>query len=106
MHRPETWGIVQFSKEPAGSGKVAFISNQKYQIKWYLRNLYYRQNQFHRENGTYADKREQLRPASLPELPFSKEISISSGSFWYVISLSTPNNGEWFIKEDGEIRQR
>lgn len=106
MHRPETWGIVQFSKALAGSENVTFISNQRYQIEWYMRNLYYRQNQFHRENGTYANKLEQLRPESLPELPFSREISISSGSFWYVISLTTNHNEKWVLREDGKIRQR
>lgn len=106
MHRPETWGIVQFSKAPAGSEKVAFISKQRYQIEWYMRNLYYRQNQYHRENGTYADTLKQLRPESLPELPFSAKININSGSFWYVISLTTPDNRTWMIRENGKIRQK
>ncbi len=43
MHRPETWGIVQFSKKPAGSDGVNFISHQGVKIKWYMKNLYYRQ---------------------------------------------------------------
>ena len=106
MHRPETWGILQFSKKPAGSNDAELITHPGVHIKWYMRNLYYRQKQFRREHGMYANNLEQLRPQSLPEIKVPKEVNINAGKYCYVISLATPDNGTWFIDEEGKTWHR
>jgi hypothetical protein len=71
-----------------------------------MRNLYYRQKQFRREHGMYANNLEQLRPQSLPEIKVPKEVNINAGKYCYVISLATPANGTWFIDEEGKTWHR
>ncbi len=43
MHYPEMWGIVQFTKKIVGEAKISFIENDLESIKWYLRQIYYKQ---------------------------------------------------------------
>jgi hypothetical protein len=54
MHLPERWGFVQFSPEDAGSAQTPFMEHRNERVKWALRRLYYRQQQFRAANGRYA----------------------------------------------------
>ncbi len=54
MHQPETWGFVQFSGLPTGSGSENFILKSEEYVKWFLRNLYYQQREYKRQNNRYA----------------------------------------------------
>ncbi len=60
MHYPEMWGFVQFSDKQAGSVKDQFIFNEKENIKWKLRRLYYKQRTYFMQNGEFADDLEAL----------------------------------------------
>ncbi|MDA3833033.1 MAG: carbohydrate-binding family 9-like protein [Spirochaetales bacterium] len=55
MHRPETWGFVQFSEKKAGSGKTNFIFKEEEQIKWALRNIYMAQRKHRAKTGAFAE---------------------------------------------------
>ncbi len=46
MHRPETWGYVQFADQEHHPEHTDFIENKDESIKWALRQLYYRQHAF------------------------------------------------------------
>jgi hypothetical protein len=54
MHRPETWGIVQFSESGPGEEDVDFIANPYYEASWVLYNIYYQQKAYKKQNGYYA----------------------------------------------------
>ncbi len=52
MHRPETWGYVQFSTAPFG--KAAFHPDVDYPVKRRLHEIYYAQAAFRKKHGRYA----------------------------------------------------
>ncbi len=104
MHRPESWGFVQFSDIPAGEGIEEFVRNPDEHIKFALRELYYRQFSFRRENGRYAGKLSDLIEESLliNGKVFEPEFEISQTRF----RISAPcheGSSKWHIVEDGRI---
>jgi hypothetical protein len=54
MHMPERWGIVQFSDAFVGAGTTRFVEDRNDRVKWALRRLYYRQQQYREKHGKYA----------------------------------------------------
>lgn len=72
MHRPETWGFVQFSGHIAGKAESALIPDPDEKIKWKLRKIYYKQRQYHKKHGKYASKLKQLK---------AKEIKANNSGF-------------------------
>ncbi|MEZ5318817.1 MAG: carbohydrate-binding family 9-like protein [Vicinamibacterales bacterium] len=54
MHRPEHWGIVQFSNIEAGEGTEAFREDPNDRVKAALRELYERQRAYRETHGRYA----------------------------------------------------
>lgn len=53
MHRPEKWGLVQFSAEEPGSD--SFVPDPTMDARRVLFDLYYQQRDYRREHGAYAD---------------------------------------------------
>jgi hypothetical protein len=54
MHMPERWGFVQFSDAAVGTTTTPFVEDRNERVKWALRRLYYRQNQFRTTTGRFA----------------------------------------------------
>jgi Carbohydrate family 9 binding domain-like len=52
MHRPETWGYVQFSTAPPGS--VKFRPDPSGPVRHLLHRIYYAQREYHKEHGRWA----------------------------------------------------
>ncbi|HOS92317.1 MAG TPA: carbohydrate-binding family 9-like protein [Armatimonadota bacterium] len=52
MHRPETWGYVQFST--AEPGRDAFVPDPSGPGRWVLHRIYYAQQDFREANGVWA----------------------------------------------------
>jgi len=52
MHRPETWGYVQFSKQQPGAAK--FIPDVAWPARRWLMQVYYAQTEFKKGHGRYA----------------------------------------------------
>jgi hypothetical protein len=61
MHYPEMWGYVQFSNQITGSEEVAFKERPEEAAKWFLRQLYYRQKNYHQKTGMFSAGLEQLQ---------------------------------------------
>ena len=78
-HAPEVWGFVQFSEKKAGGDQ--FIDNRNDDVKWALRQLYYRQRAFEDEYGKYAEMGMQLKLSdiSLDGKTFNPEITVFNG---------------------------
>jgi len=92
MHYPEMWGFVQFSDKQAGSGKDKFIFNEDENIKWKLRQLYYKQRTYFMQNGKFADNLEVL---GLTDLDIN--------GFQPLQIFTTPNTFEAILKsKDGK----
>jgi hypothetical protein len=58
-HAPELWAFVQFSDKKAGSD--IFVDDRNDEVKWALRQIYYRQRAFLNEHGVYASSTAQLK---------------------------------------------
>lgn len=66
MHRPETWGYVQFSTAPPG--KARFRPDVTYPVRMELMRLYYAQQAFRQAHGKWATNLRELDwQPSLPE---------------------------------------
>lgn len=104
IHMPEYWGFVQISDKVAGTGETPFVKNQDDEIKWLLRNLYYRQNEFAATFGAYASSVADLK---LEELGVSaeqaKQIKLHTTPSMYEITLPAANGKIWHIRQDGLV---
>lgn len=78
-HAPELWGFVQFSDKEGRDD--LFIDNRNDDVKWALRQIYYRQRAFQKEYGEFASNNEQLKTTDLKVggLDFNPEIVIMNG---------------------------
>ncbi|MGF1585468.1 MAG: carbohydrate-binding family 9-like protein [Bacteroidales bacterium] len=104
MHRPESWGFVQFSDLSAGQGKDDFVINPDEYIKFALREFYYLQLAYKRNNGIYALKQNDLTRENIKVngKVFKPDFEVSRTRF----KLSFPSNdgkSSWHIVEDGRI---
>lgn len=63
MHRPETWGVVQFSKARVGTRparEVRYKPDPLLPIRWQLSRVYYAQQAHRARHGAYATELTQL----------------------------------------------
>ena len=103
IHMPEYWGYVQFADQPAENGTVAFKANPDEEIKWILRNLYYRQNEYRSAYGNYSDNIQALLPQEIMNAEMIPTINIATTPSMYEISMPGYNGQNWHIRQDGQI---
>lgn len=102
IHRPEFWGFVQFSGIKGGEGEEPFVLHPEEEIKWILRNLYYRQSHYHRTFGHYATSLSDLQAEDVCNNEQIKAIRIYTSPSAYEITL--PHEDQlWHIRQDGLI---
>lgn len=103
MHRPERWGVVQFSDAEAGAGLDSVDATPTRTVAWALRRLYYRQRTHRDENGQYA--------ATLSALD-AHEIALDDRAFtptlrttqtMYEIAAPGGNGTTVHIRQDGKV---
>lgn len=104
MHRPELWGLVQFSDIEAGKGKDTFVKNPDEETKFALRELYYLQLAFFKKTGRYTDNFSDLIKESLiiNNKRFNPSFEVSNTRF-KISAPSSNNKAIWQITEDGRI---
>jgi hypothetical protein len=71
MHRPETWGYVQFSTEPPGTD--SFRPDPTYPGRVILHRIYYAQHRHRRDTGEWARSLDDLG------LPWLSHESVAAG---------------------------
>jgi hypothetical protein len=103
-HAPEYWGYVQFTQQTAGSGTVAFVKNPDEDIRWMLRNLYFRQTEYRRATGAYATTLADLKPEEVCTPEQLKLLSLHTTPSLYEITL-TAGDKTWHISQDGLVWQ-
>jgi hypothetical protein len=102
MHRPETWGYVQFSTRKPG--KEAFRPDPAWEVKCILHDVYYAQRAYRERTKTWAENLDQLvlPPSVLPALQHGLSLKTSAGGF--VVSMSLKLKGgkseQWHIRQD------
>lgn len=103
IHMPEYWGYVQFSDKVAGTGETPFVTNPAEETKWILRNLYYRQNQYAEQYGSYASTVAELKPEEICPQETAGQIRLATTPSLYEITLPAPDGTVWHISQDGRV---
>lgn len=102
IHRPEFWGFVQFSDITAGKGEDKFILHPDEEMKWKLRNLYYRQAEYRKALGVYATSSSQLQAEEICTSAEVKQLKIYTTPSSYELILPFEDQ-RWHIRQDGLV---
>jgi hypothetical protein len=103
MHAPERWGYLQFSTRPAGSEAVEFADPADARARDYLWLVYYKQRDYLRAHGSYANKLEEL---GFEVLDAKVEIKLESSATQYRATIMDKGfNGKLTIDQDGSIER-
>ena len=97
MHKPELWGVVQFSGSNSENQNSVYQQNEDWEIIGQLRNLYYRQKNYRKEFGSFASSAVELRFDD-----FNPKIVVHKNTYT-AGKLSTCGKFYWFIREDGYL---
>jgi hypothetical protein len=99
MHRPETWGYVQFSTAKPGS--ATFRPDPALAARRWLHQVYYAQREFRRANKRYATTFEQL---GVPA-PTGARLETTSDLFQVSLEINLPDGKtrRWNIRQDSLI---
>jgi hypothetical protein len=105
MHRPETWGYVQFST--AAPGKATFRPDPAGPAKHLLHRIYYAERAFQKEHGRYAKTLAELGLADLTDETLTGPPVLEAGDdhFQATATVRLPDGKEraWRIREDSRI---
>ncbi len=105
MHRPETWGYVQFSSLPAGK-EVEFVPDPTEWARYELHRVLYAQTWHHLNLGGYAFSLELLGLESTPPMFADKPIQIEVGpdTFKASVQLHLPDMSWRTLSIDQDAR--
>lgn len=103
IHMPEFWGFIQLSDRRAGTGEAPFIKHQDEETKWILRNLYYRQQQYHKTFNQYATSLAGLKADEVCPEESLTQLTLNNTPSMYEITLPSPNGRIWSIRQDGLV---
>lgn len=105
LHRPELWGVVQFSK--AASGRVAFVPDPSEEARELLHAVYYAQRQYRAANGNWAQNIEDIHLSTdSVQDPKSKiQNWVTPNYFEAAMEVAYPDGTthEWHVGSDGAI---
>lgn len=95
MHQPETWGQVQFSKTPVGKAARFAGRPNLDAIRWQLRQIYYKQQGWRSEHGTYTSDPGALGLEGAP-------ITVVAGKDYFIAEYELGGT-RVRLREDGKI---
>jgi predicted metalloprotease with PDZ domain len=107
MHRPESWGYVQFST--AEPGQATYRVDPAAAIRDRLMQVYYAQNAYFGENNKWATSLDELKLPPARGLP-QHTTSLRLTSQGYEATITSTSAGEksqaWTIGQDSRITRR
>jgi hypothetical protein len=105
MHRPETWGYVQFSTAPLGTAR--FRPDPAGPVRHLLHRVYYAQRNYQRQHGRWARTLEELKVGRLSAAglvgPLKLEVTESLFEVIGVLQLPDGRRQRWHIRQDALI---
>jgi hypothetical protein len=104
MHRPETWGYVQFTTRPAGT--VAFRPDATLPARRWLHAVYYAQRDHRRAHERWARTLEELGVAAPAEGTLSRPaLEVTAELFQASVELRLPGGApqRWNIRQDALV---
>lgn len=103
IHLPEYWGYVQFTNQIAGNGEVAFQKNPDEDLKWKLRQLYYRQREYRQAFDEYSSSAANLKAEEIFPVNQLSKLTIRTTPSFYEIIYSLDDTSSWHIRQDGRV---
>lgn len=103
MHKPERYGYVQFADEVVGRGTASFTDPPNERVKWALRRLYYRQNEYRERNGRYAPTLSELNAGEITVEDRDFRPTLQTTQSMYEITASGANGTIVHIRHDGKV---
>ncbi|MCB0565969.1 MAG: carbohydrate-binding family 9-like protein [Phaeodactylibacter sp.] len=100
MHRPETWGFVQFTEAKAEETKVDFLQDPDDEIKWLLRQVYYAERAYKQKQGRYTGELSTLELP--PAVSAHQHLKILATEHIFVAWIRMEGS-TWYIREDGKV---
>jgi cellulose/xylan binding protein with CBM9 domain len=102
MHRPETWGYVEFSKLKPGT--ATFTPDFEWPARQWLMQVYYAQTDFKKAHGRYATTFEELQ-VDLPSNPLlqSPTLTVDGENFTATIDIKfkvAELATRWSVRQD------
>lgn len=102
MHKPEYWGVLQFSGIAAGESKERYEEDTDYRTKVLLRWLFDEQYRFMDRHNRFAQSVEELGVDS--KFTVNKIITFDATNKRFTLSSAAKEQGLfWFIDEDSRI---
>lgn len=99
MHAPEMWAVVMLSD----SVGAPFVKDKSDETRWKLRQLYYRQRYYKKENGSYATQISKLNPETIFTKEEIKRLQVGTTKSTYEINYSDDGGVEWAIFDNGKV---
>ena len=103
MHRPESWGYVQFSTEKPGTD--AFIPDPSRSARVWLQAVYYAQREYQRVHGRWALRLDDFNIARPSDSTLSAPtLEVTSSLFEASITLTLKSGVQhWHIRQDALV---
>ena len=105
MHRPETWGYVQFST--AAPGSVSFKPDPAWPARCVLHSVYYGQHRFRGKHGRWARNLEELGLGNLghPSLRGRPTMETTTNLFEarVTVPIGDAQSQTWHIRQDALV---
>ncbi|MFN0053803.1 MAG: sugar-binding protein [Planctomycetales bacterium] len=107
MHRPERWGVVQFTKTAPGATR--FQPDPALRGREALLEVYHLQKAFHQKQGRWAHNLEELAPdrAGPRDRTLLPRLTTDGDTFRAVVEvpLGDQTNQAWSIRHDSRLRR-
>lgn len=86
MHRPETWGYLQYSEKPVGTTGVKFVEDQTAKVRHLLYRVLYAQEAYILKHDHYAKTLESLGLENLSDESLVNPIVLESDGKTYTLT--------------------
>jgi hypothetical protein len=102
MHRPETWGYVQFSSAPVGTAD--FCPDPAWEARSVLHAIYYSQREYRKQHGAWARTLAQLGLAGIHAKSLAAEPRLETTRDLFQVSVVLSNSQQrWHIRQDARV---
>jgi hypothetical protein len=104
MHRPETWGFLQFTDKKAGNDNIEFVNNPEEDVRWELMQIYYAQRSYRSKHGSYSSDLKTLVPHGLDVEQCHYFYDMETTPSLFEARATLPNSGVmWHINNESRL---
>ncbi len=106
MHCPETWGFIQFSEKLVSEPRESFVWNKNEEVKWALRQFYYRMNAYKEKHKSYPSELSAIRPEEVQVNGLSLDPHYTLLAEDWIIEVEGFNGACYSISSDGRCWEK